>query len=575
LDRTAARLEPDRSRLCRSASARPYAEGPAARAQGGRAEPPRDPIFEYADEAGCSPGCPAAACTCARGRLWADFGAPSCALLPHALHVMHLHLRRRAGAAPEGEGAGEGAGASAGAGHGAGGGIFGEGSCSASRSGGGHGGGQGGGEVVEEALSEAEVERRVEAYLARIGLAGKVRVAWLERGSAAMVTSATPRALTGTLYLVRAARVGEKRLCALLDHEVGTHFLRAYNQHARALPAATARAAEAGPTTRGLVEGAERVPRALAELISEEGLATLNTLLCSDCKLLASAAVSYYTHWRGAALSFAALFLELRPFVPSRARRWAYVFRAKRGLRDTSRAGALAKDRAYFEGAVRILERREELDFAVLHAGKVSLEDHAAARALFHSPLAARARAAVVLPPFLADRAAYAARLAAIAAANGITAAPPARPHARSTRTRRAASAAAGLLRDAAAPPWALAPEPAPQAGAAARARRFSTPAAAPRCASQLAGRAGGATEPGPAKGFEPLLSAPARFLPAAVEQGRALQALAARSRAEATTARLSRLHAHGAERDGFQRAALARCFAKRSRWGGVAFSWD
>jgi hypothetical protein len=498
-----------------------------------------------------------------------------------------MHLQRRARAAPEGAGAGELAGASAGAGAGEGeGGSIGEGSCSASRSGGGQGGGQGGGEVEEEALSEAEVELRVEAYLARIGLASKVRVAWMERGSAAMVTSATPRALTGTLYLVRAARVGEKRLCALLDHEVGTHFLRAYNQHARALPAATARAAEAGPTTRGLVEGAERVPRALAELISEEGLATLNTLLCSDCKLLASAAVSYYTHWRGAALSFAALFLELRPFVPSRARRWAYVFRAKRGLRDTSRAGALAKDRAYFEGAVRILERREELDFAVLHAGKVSLEDHAAARALFHSPLAARARAAVVLPPFLADRAAYAARLAAIAAANGITAAPPARPHARSTRTRRAASAAAGLLRDAAAPPWALAPEPAPQAGAAARARRFSTPAAAPRCGSQLAGRAGGATEPGPAKGFEPLLSAPAkgfepllsapaRFLPAAVEQGRALQALAARSRAEATTARLSRLHAHGAERDGFQRAALARCFAKRSRWGGVAFSWD
>jgi len=35
--------------------------------------------------------------------------------------------------------------------------------------------------------------------------------------------------------------------------------------------------------------------------------------------------------------------------------------------------GALAKDRAYFEGAVRILERRDELDFLVLHAGKVQL----------------------------------------------------------------------------------------------------------------------------------------------------------------------------------------------------------
>ncbi len=48
-------------------------------------------------------------------------------------------------------------------------------------------------------------------------------------------------------------------------------------------------------------------------------------------------------------------------------------FRSKRGLRDTSIAGAFGKDRAYLEGAIRILQQRDSLDFRILHAGKVSL----------------------------------------------------------------------------------------------------------------------------------------------------------------------------------------------------------
>ncbi len=32
--------------------------------------------------------------------------------------------------------------------------------------------------------------------------------------------------------------------------------------------------------------------------------------------------------------------------------RWSYCLRCKRGLRDTSRPGGLAKDGAYFDGAV-------------------------------------------------------------------------------------------------------------------------------------------------------------------------------------------------------------------------------
>ncbi|KAJ1491376.1 hypothetical protein T484DRAFT_1774510 [Baffinella frigidus] len=122
-----------------------------------------------------------------------------------------------------------------------------------------------------------------------------------------MVTSSSPLELTGKLHLVRDVRMTSARLGALLDHEIGTHFLRAYNHHARNLP-------------------------------NEEGLATLNTLLFGTSKSLVSSAISYYAQWRATELGFSELFQDLRQFVPSPQSRWAFCFRVKRGLRDTSLA---------------------------------------------------------------------------------------------------------------------------------------------------------------------------------------------------------------------------------------------
>ena len=83
---------------------------------------------------------------------------------------------------------------------------------------------------------------------------------------------------------------------------------------------------------------------------SEEGLATLNTLLSSDTPWLTSPALSYYAQCRAMHLGFTDLFRELRHLVPSAAARWAYCFRCKRGLRDTSVPGSLGKDSAYLAG---------------------------------------------------------------------------------------------------------------------------------------------------------------------------------------------------------------------------------
>jgi hypothetical protein len=83
-------------------------------------------------------------------------------------------------------------------------------------------------------------------------------------------------------------------------------------------------------------------------------------------------------------VGFTDLFLELRQLVPSIPARWSYCFRSKRGLRDTSIPGAFGKDRAYLEGAILILQQRNSLDFRILHAGKVSLEDYEEVRR--HAP---------------------------------------------------------------------------------------------------------------------------------------------------------------------------------------------
>jgi hypothetical protein len=117
------------------------------------------------------------------------------------------------------------------------------------------------------------------------------------------------------------------------------------------------------------------------------GLATLNTLLGSEKLSLISPALSYYAQCRAMHLGFTDLFLELADLIPSPTARWSYCFRCKRGLRDTSVAGSFGKDRAYLEGAIRILEQRANLDFILLHAAKVSLEDyHEVKRLPLHLP---------------------------------------------------------------------------------------------------------------------------------------------------------------------------------------------
>lgn len=72
---------------------------------------------------------------------------------------------------------------------------------------------------------------------------------------------------------------------------------------------------------------------------TEEGLASLHSVLFRKQPFLWRAALLYYTIERASRLSFSALFQDLEQYVQDAGVRWEYCVRAKRGQTDTSQPG--------------------------------------------------------------------------------------------------------------------------------------------------------------------------------------------------------------------------------------------
>lgn len=109
---------------------------------------------------------------------------------------------------------------------------------------------------------------------------------------------------------------------------------------------------------------------------TEEGLASLHSVLFRKHPYLWRGALLYYTVSRAATCSFSELFQDLQQFVENPAVRWEYCVRAKRGQRDTAQPGCFSKDQVYLDGIIRILRHRRSIDFRLLTSlGKVSFED--------------------------------------------------------------------------------------------------------------------------------------------------------------------------------------------------------
>jgi len=254
-------------------------------------------------------------------------------------------------------------------------------------------------------LESSEVDCACAAYLSDNNLQGKVLFEW--NPNVLVTMCGVPKEGPGKVRLVcRPNYYRETRLASLLDHEVGTHFVRSYN-HKRSFP------------PKGKPPFVHRAGWLIA---TEEGLATLNTNKTYADKRLWVPAIHYLATLLAARMSFSQLWAELAQYigVNDHDRLWTICLRVKRGMSDTSQCGGYYKDGSNFVGAFRLLRRRKTIDFRLLHCVRTSLEDFPRAISAARSALAA---GTVVMPSFLQDDAAleaYHATLDELAAANGV-----------------------------------------------------------------------------------------------------------------------------------------------------------
>ena len=290
-----------------------------------------------------------------------------------------------------------------------------------------------------EPLESSEVENACADY-ATCGcskdISGKVTFRWAPETLVTSCIGSKINLVTKTHYYRKL------RLASLLDHEVGTHWVRLHN-HKIAFP----------------VKGSWTHDKGWL-LATEEGLATLNTNKSYADKRLWVPALHYHACVLASRLPFSGLWKALSPYLGNDPDRlWITCLRVKRGLEDTGRPGGYYKDRtstplishplasraspchalprlassrrgrridslsseeSNFCGALRLLQRRHEIDFRLLHCVRVSLEDFP--RALASAKRAMDAGSAV-LPAFVATDAAlaeYLKQLDEIATANGV-----------------------------------------------------------------------------------------------------------------------------------------------------------
>ncbi|XP_044519162.1 uncharacterized protein KIAA0895-like homolog [Gracilinanus agilis] len=206
-------------------------------------------------------------------------------------------------------------------------------------------------------LTKCQIWSIVRKYMQKEGCSGEVVVQLSEdllSQAVMMVENSRP---TLAINLTGARQYW---LEGMLRHEIGTHYLRFINNTQQPWSTSDGRRQyglrPANPT--------------------EEGLASLHSVLFRKQPFLWRAALLYYTIQRAALMSFRQLFQDLAQYVQDTSVRWEYCVRAKRGQTDTSKPGCFSKDQVYLDGILHILRHRQSIDFHMLTAlGKISYED--------------------------------------------------------------------------------------------------------------------------------------------------------------------------------------------------------
>ncbi|XP_030645260.1 uncharacterized protein KIAA0895 isoform X1 [Chanos chanos] len=245
-------------------------------------------------------------------------------------------------------------------------------------------------------LTKSRIWYQVKKYMEKEGCLGEIVVHLTDD----LLSRASMTVVNGRPTLtINICTAREQWLEGMLRHEIGTHYFRGINN-----------------SQQPWNSGAARKRHGLKPLNpTEEGLASIHSVLFRKDPTLWRAALLYYTVYQASRTSFSQLFHDLGRFVQDPNTRWDYCVRAKRGQTDTAQTGCFSKDQVYLDGILKILRHRDKIDFQLLTAlGKVSYEDVERLRGMAMMEN-------VRIPHFLQDRTRYAEQLNKIMEVNQLT----------------------------------------------------------------------------------------------------------------------------------------------------------
>ena len=149
----------------------------------------------------------------------------------------------------------------------------------------------------------------------------------------------------------------EDQIQAVFEHEIGTHALRRINHD-----------------TQPWAKQASVFPN---YLLTEEGLALLNSMVVTGEILPFRSALNFSAVCLASHHSFADLAKSLKPYIPDLSKRFKKCLNCKRGMIDTSEPGAFSKDQVYLAGLIAVLGwiLKHPQDFWKLYLGKISIDD--------------------------------------------------------------------------------------------------------------------------------------------------------------------------------------------------------
>uniref|UniRef100_A0A8C5MUZ5 Microtubule associated tyrosine carboxypeptidase 2 n=1 Tax=Leptobrachium leishanense TaxID=445787 RepID=A0A8C5MUZ5_9ANUR len=204
-------------------------------------------------------------------------------------------------------------------------------------------------------LPKSRIYHQVRKYMEKEGCQGEIVVHLTED----LLSRASMTFVNGRPTLtINLSAAREQWLEGILRHEIGTHYFRGMNNIRQ-------------PWSNG--NGRKKYGLKTVNP-TEEGLASIHSVLFRKDPYLWRAALLYYTVYQASCMSFSELFQDLRKFVMDPNTRWDYCVRAKRGWTDTSQPGCFSKDQVYLDGILRILRHRHTIDFHLLISmGKLSL----------------------------------------------------------------------------------------------------------------------------------------------------------------------------------------------------------